>query len=221
MEDHGTRRFCDRCRKSVHDLSSMTEAQAEYFLLRHRGQELCVRYQVRPDQTVRFRQPPARRAGPVVMALAGLMAACTGHLEEAELDSPEDGLTCEDAAGYTIPCLEPDDGAEPEPPPQVEPEPVEPQEPTDALEPSELLDELARIEDAWTADELIMPPPADGEGCPLQRWDELDGNDYGDVVGVMIDDDFDRAEERRIERSYNKERRRDQRRERRERRRRR
>ncbi len=213
-----TRRFCDRCEQEVHDLSSMTRAEAEYFMLqRHRrGQPTCVRVELRPDEEIRFRPAPPRTAGPALIAFTGLMAACTGHLEPSDLDSPEDGLTCEDAAGYTIPCI--GDGSDPEPVEVIE-----------DLDPLEEAEEVEPIDDP---DEPVAPPQwadgpttegeqaEDGEGCPLKQWGDPSDEVY-ELAGVMVDPDYTRAEERRIEREYQQEQRRGRtrRRERRERRR--
>lgn len=197
-----TRRYCDRCEQEVHDLSSMTRAEAEYFMLqRHRrGQPTCVRVEVRPDREIRFRPAPPRTAGPALVAFAGLMAACTGHLEASDLESPEDGLLCEDVSGYTIPCI--DDGREPEPveviedlEPLEELEPV--QEPTEPVDPPQWADG-----DGPTTE---GEPVEEGEGCPLKRWDDPSSGEVYELAGVMIDPEYSRVEERRIERDYRRE----------------
>ncbi len=72
-----TRRHCERCQTPVHDLSAMTRAEARLLLLRSLGQSLCIRYRTGPEGQLHFRPPPPRPAGPLVTALAGLMAACT------------------------------------------------------------------------------------------------------------------------------------------------
>lgn len=50
-------RFCEHCVKQVHDLSSMTRADALALVERSNGR-LCVRYVKRPDGTLRFSQTP-------------------------------------------------------------------------------------------------------------------------------------------------------------------
>ena len=201
-------RYCDHCEQEVQDLSSMTQAEAEYFMLhRHRqGQPTCIRFEVRPDQEIRFRPAPPRTAGPALVAFAGLMAACTGHLEPSDLDSPEDGLTCEDVAGYTIPCI--DDGSEPDPEPVEvieDLEPLEELEPVDdpAPEPTEPVDPPQ-----WADGPTEGEPLEDGEGCPLKRWDEPPSGETYDIVGAMPIRSYSRSEERRIERNYHQEQRR-------------
>jgi hypothetical protein len=44
MHDRGTRRFCDHCTKDVHDLSSLTQAEAMALLEQKRDEHVCVRY---------------------------------------------------------------------------------------------------------------------------------------------------------------------------------
>ena len=196
-----SRRYCDRCEQEVHDLSSMTRAEAEYFMLqRHRrAQPTCVRVEIRPDREIRFRPPPPRTAGPALVAFAGLMAACTGHLEASDLDSPEDGLLCEDVSGYTIPCI--DDGRE------LEPEPIEIIEDLEPLEELEPVDEPVEPVEwvEWAEGPTVEEPAEDGEGCPLQRWDDPPPGEVYELAGVMMEPDYSRMEERRIERDYRRE----------------
>ena len=78
MTPEGTSRRCARCQTSVHDLSAMSRAEARRFLLRHRGQQVCMRYRWDAHGEVLFRPASARVAGPLSTALAGLLAACTG-----------------------------------------------------------------------------------------------------------------------------------------------
>ncbi|MFT4975720.1 MAG: hypothetical protein ACI8S6_001613 [Myxococcota bacterium] len=52
------RRFCGQCSKHVHNLSAMTEPEAEAVL---KKPEVCVRYSHRTDGQIRF-QPTSRRA---------------------------------------------------------------------------------------------------------------------------------------------------------------
>lgn len=62
MTGDDQRRFCDLCQRSVLNLSAMRETQAQALLdQRTPGQRLCVRYAARPDGTVRFQPPTARR----------------------------------------------------------------------------------------------------------------------------------------------------------------
>ena len=62
-EDRG--RFCFECQTRVHDLSAMTEAEAEAFLERTACEDVCVSYQHAPDGTIIFKRPASRPA-PVV-----------------------------------------------------------------------------------------------------------------------------------------------------------
>lgn len=111
MRGSGTTRFCDRCSKSVTNLSDMTRAEAQRFLEAHAGERVCVRYRSRAGQ-VQFRpSTPARLA--FVAAISVALAACTGYVEGDELDSPDDALVCHDASGYAVPCEQLDDGVIP------------------------------------------------------------------------------------------------------------
>lgn len=72
----GPIRHCDLCQRAVHDLSAMTEREAEDFLRICHGQDICIQYTVE-DDTVLHR--PAGQLGKVVLALglglAGLAVA--------------------------------------------------------------------------------------------------------------------------------------------------
>ena len=52
-------RFCFDCRKTVHDLSAMTEREAEIFLERTECEDVCISYQHEADGTLVFRAPAA------------------------------------------------------------------------------------------------------------------------------------------------------------------
>lgn len=78
-------RFCDRCQKNVHDLSAMTEDEAESFLALHmEDDETCVRFFRRPDGTiltsecaVGAKRKHVRRVLAATAATASLLAATT------------------------------------------------------------------------------------------------------------------------------------------------
>ena len=53
MEPHGSRRHCERCCTSVHDLGAMTRTEAHDLLRQHQGQELCVLYRTDAEGTLR------------------------------------------------------------------------------------------------------------------------------------------------------------------------
>ncbi len=86
-------RYCFECRTKVHDLSTMTEAEAERFLERTASQEVCVSYEHDDDGQVMFRAPaPApivpisrlrrpRTAAAALMGagMAAALAACAPH----------------------------------------------------------------------------------------------------------------------------------------------
>jgi hypothetical protein len=90
MRPEDGRRFCDRCTKHVHDLSSMTEAQAREVLARKEDRRVCVRYLHDDQGRIVFRQPDvvpvtslSRRDVRPAAALAVALAACAPH------DNPE------------------------------------------------------------------------------------------------------------------------------------
>ena len=115
--DPGSRRFCDQCSKHVHDLTSMTEAEAREVLASAAGERICVRYRVDGSGNLKFRAPahktqpapslvpvralrrPAgsrstvRQVAPVAAAapaaLAVALAACTPHGEAEEPEAIE------------------------------------------------------------------------------------------------------------------------------------
>ena len=118
MTGTDVRRFCEECRTHVHDMSDMTEREAEALLARAAGQELCVRYHYGADGSIAFRPEP--RAVGLVVALA--IAACTGYAEPERLETPEGARVCRDVGGYVIDCaligepVVPDEDAPPSPP---------------------------------------------------------------------------------------------------------
>lgn len=69
-------RFCQKCTKPVHDLSSMTEPEARSLLRARAGGRICVRYEHDDAGKIRFRAPAdLARAALVGVALA----ACAPH----------------------------------------------------------------------------------------------------------------------------------------------
>jgi hypothetical protein len=97
MNPEGARRFCGSCQKHVHDLSSMTEAEATTALASGRSNPkgMCVRYRVGPDGNLRFRSPsvpaPLRLGFAAQVAAATLLVGCTSSLEPSSVDG--DGCT--------------------------------------------------------------------------------------------------------------------------------
>ena len=99
MEPHARSRLCAQCRTRVHDLSSMTETEAESFLHDNADDEgLCVSYLEDDRGSIVFAQPkaastivPARsllRRLPVTAGFAAAMAACTPAAEVCEEQAP-------------------------------------------------------------------------------------------------------------------------------------
>lgn len=136
-EDRG--RYCFECRKKVHDLSSMTEDEAEQFLARTACEDVCISYEHDDEGTLVFRTPaprPAplvplarlRRPRSVAAAVAGMgmaaaLAACAPHG-----DGPPRQYEAE-AAALQMPADIIPHGNAPEAtpvPPQVEDEPCDP-----------------------------------------------------------------------------------------------
>jgi hypothetical protein len=75
MDVEAKGRFCGKCTKSVHDLSSMEEDEARALLRARAGSRICVRYEHGGDGAIRFRRPAL-----LATALAGVaLAACTPH----------------------------------------------------------------------------------------------------------------------------------------------
>ena len=91
----GQRRFCERCREQVHDLSALDERSARAFLSASEGFDVCISYVVDargqlefarrpPPRLVELRRPSQapRPARPLAAAsFTALLAACTPHGE--------------------------------------------------------------------------------------------------------------------------------------------
>jgi hypothetical protein len=123
MRRDGMKRFCERCGTHVNDLSAMTEPEARAFLRSVEGQKVCVRYRVGSNGELRFAAPPPMVGAGVIVAAAGLLAACAGW-EAPETMTLPDTEVCRDQAGWVIEC----EDAEPTIPDEVAPideEPVE------------------------------------------------------------------------------------------------
>lgn len=95
MTPQARSRFCAECSTRVHDLSSMTEKEAEGFLHDNADNDgLCVSYLEDGRGGIVFAQPkivPARsllRRIPVAAGFAAAMAACSPAAEVCEDDAP-------------------------------------------------------------------------------------------------------------------------------------
>jgi hypothetical protein len=77
MRGETAARFCDRCEKTVHDLSSHSEPEARALIREaaRRGERVCVRFAKTSDGGVRFRG--------VGLAAAISLAACTAPVDPA------------------------------------------------------------------------------------------------------------------------------------------
>lgn len=123
MRRDGDGRFCGQCGTHVNDLSAMTEPEARAFLRSVEGQKVCVRYRVGSDGELRFAAPPPMVGAGILVAAAGLMAACASWEAPETMTLPDTEL-CRDHAGWVTEC----EDAEPTIPDEVAPiedEPVE------------------------------------------------------------------------------------------------
>lgn len=115
----GSRRFCDRCRKDVHDLSALGPEQARA-LLAGATQPICISYEHREGELV-FAPPRsnlvplARLARAASLSLA--LAACDGNEPEIAGEIVDEPLLIEqEGVRVEIPARPPAP-----PPPQAEP----------------------------------------------------------------------------------------------------
>lgn len=148
MAPEARSRFCAECRTRVHDLSSMTEKEAEGFLHDNADNEaLCVSYLEDGRGGIVFAQPkivPMRsllRRLPVAAGLAAAMAACTPAAEVCEDDvptaaveavqTPETPETPETPASSTRSLLAHPEDAVGDAPPERALDPDAPDEPCD------------------------------------------------------------------------------------------
>jgi hypothetical protein len=134
-------RFCQTCTKEVHDLSSMTEAQARSLLRERAGGRICVRYEHDDAGRIHFRSSLARTA------LAGVaLAACTPH------DNPRAGV-------QSIETIDPVVDTQPVVvAPTVDPQPVQVTKGELAVEPPPEVH--VRKGDIAVPNEPCDPPPA-------------------------------------------------------------
>ena len=66
MRPEAQGKFCLECRKTVHDLSSMTEPEAQEFLRRNACNDVCVSYEHDGRGNLHFRAPASPAPAPVV-----------------------------------------------------------------------------------------------------------------------------------------------------------
>ncbi|MBK8237384.1 MAG: hypothetical protein IPK74_17715 [Deltaproteobacteria bacterium] len=91
-------RFCQSCTKKVHDLTEMTQDEAQALLDARAGERICVRYAHDDHGRIRFR--PAALAAVAVAALA----ACTPHAPpESAPHDPHDPVVGTVASPPSIP----------------------------------------------------------------------------------------------------------------------
>lgn len=101
LQGTGPSRYCDHCQLHVHNLSAMTEEQAEAFL-RSDGGRKCVYFLRRTDGSV-LTAGPARLAAGLLLAGAAMTAACKEEPREPRrLSAEQEQIIAE--LGY---CSEP------------------------------------------------------------------------------------------------------------------
>ncbi len=170
MRGPAQRKFCDSCRKHVHDLSSMTEAQATQLLDSQGDERICVRYRYGADGRIKFRPTPRTAAFVAVLSLA--MAACTGYAEPDSLENPEAAVMCRDANGYAIDCDLVDEGFIPD---DLDPGPSEQGEVLEGdlpVQPGEVDPVSERTAMGDVGGLSLAPDDDDVESCPLPTGDE-------------------------------------------------
>ena len=112
---------CTHCDKSVHNLSTMTEADARAFLRERAGEKICVTYARDKEGVVQFERDPqvvplarlTRRSAAAAagFGLAAALAACTPHGDRGHVQGevkPADPIEIP-AGGIVAPELDPDD----------------------------------------------------------------------------------------------------------------
>ncbi len=117
-------RFCDACRKEVHDLSARTEEEARALLAAARGARLCVRFARDARGDVRFRAAATLAAAVSLAACSSPVAATTppetptvdlyelGDVVPDEVDRcPDDPAAADPATGCPGPGADADGGA--------------------------------------------------------------------------------------------------------------
>jgi hypothetical protein len=97
-------RFCEHCQLHVHNLSAMTEHERGRFLVERTGERTCVRYALRPDETIvsdgswiRMFRPLLRLRFGTVTVLATLLpfwfSACASRRTAGKPLPPVDNKT--------------------------------------------------------------------------------------------------------------------------------
>jgi hypothetical protein len=111
LSGDGTRRFCDHCRRHVHNLSALSRPAAEALLAERgaAGQRLCATYLVRPDGSLvtaeeaapRPRLARLRAAAALAAGLFGLLpffASCRETAPAVVAPDGEHGTSPDDVA---------------------------------------------------------------------------------------------------------------------------
>lgn len=97
LTPNGDGRYCQRCDKTVVDLTQLTRRQAEKRVLAAGG-AMCGRLRVDPSGAPVFRPEPARAPSLVGVATASLLAACGSTTESESASTPSTLASVEEHA---------------------------------------------------------------------------------------------------------------------------
>ena len=98
----GAERFCDSCRKAVHDFSSLTRREAEALIRRNPG-GLCARIAYDSTGTVIFRRDPSASAASRLVAISLLGASALAAQTPASSGSCRLEVKVTDVTGAVVP----------------------------------------------------------------------------------------------------------------------
>lgn len=113
LQGSGPSRYCDHCQLHVHNLTAMTEEQAEAFL-RADGGRKCVYFQRRADGSI-LTAGRARLAAGLLLAGAAMTAACKERAAQAEPPAAEESPCLAELGDYEFADPAPAVPAEPRP----------------------------------------------------------------------------------------------------------
>jgi len=102
MATAGTERFCDSCRKAVHDFSSLTRREAEA-LIRRNPAGLCARIAYDSTGTIVFRRDPSANAATRLVGLSLLGASALAAQTPPSSGSCRLDVKVTDVTGAVVP----------------------------------------------------------------------------------------------------------------------
>ncbi len=124
-------RFCDKCKKHVHDLSARTEVEARALFDTARSTKLCVRYAKDASGSIRFRAVAVAAAVSLTACSSAMpaapepvTAATEGDMGDGVLDTVD---KCPDEPGSTDRTADDDGCPERERDPDKDPQPPDTQ----------------------------------------------------------------------------------------------